>query len=81
VQTEDYTSAESLFYAEYAYFSSYSSTWLAHAERYEAKMDERFGLTTQSRVVEIASNDGYLLQYVAQRGIACLVIEPTHSTA
>ncbi|MEB0078682.1 class I SAM-dependent methyltransferase [Pseudomonas sp. CCI3.2] len=81
VQTEDYTSAESLFDADYAYFSSYSSTWLAHAERYVAKMVERFGLTTQSRVVEIAANDGYLLQYVAQRGIACLGIEPTHSTA
>ncbi|WP_426113123.1 methyltransferase domain-containing protein [Pseudomonas sp. DSP3-2-2] len=81
VQTEDYTSAESLFDAEYAYFSSFSSTWLEHAERYVASMVERFGLNAESRVVEIAANDGYLLQYVARRGIPCLGIEPTRSTA
>ena len=81
VQTEDYTSADSLFDAEYAYFSSFSSTWLAHAERYVAEMVERFGLTADSRVVEIAANDGYLLQYVAGRGIPCLGVEPTRSTA
>lgn len=81
VQTEDYTSADSLFDAEYAYFSSFSSTWLAHAERYVAEMVERFDLTADSRVVEIAANDGYLLQYVAKRGIPCLGVEPTRSTA
>ena len=81
VQTEDYTSAESLFDADYAYFSSFSSTWLEHAERYVATMVERFDLDTESRVVEVAANDGYLLQYVAGRGIACLGVEPTHSTA
>jgi len=81
VQTEDYTSADALFDAEYAYFSSFSSTWLAHAERYVGEMVERFGLTADSRVVEIAANDGYLLQYVARRGIACLGVEPTSSTA
>ncbi|MEB0045462.1 MULTISPECIES: class I SAM-dependent methyltransferase [unclassified Pseudomonas] len=81
VQTEDYSSAESLFDAEYAYFSSFSSTWLAHAERYVAEMVERFGLTSESRVVEIAANDGYLLQYVAARSIPCLGVEPTRSTA
>ena len=81
VQTEDYTSADSLFDAEYAYFSSFSSTWLAHAERYVAEMVERFGLTADSRVVEVAANDGYLLQYVAGRGIQCLGVEPTRSTA
>ena len=81
VQTEDYTSADSLFDAEYAYFSSFSSTWLAHAERYVAEMVERFGLSADSRVVEIAANDGYLLQYVAGRGIPCLGVEPTRSTA
>jgi 2-polyprenyl-3-methyl-5-hydroxy-6-metoxy-1,4-benzoquinol methylase len=81
VQTEDYTSADSLFDAEYAYFSSFSSTWLAHAEKYVAEMVERFGLTADSRVVEIAANDGYLLQYVAGRGIPCLGVEPTRSTA
>jgi len=81
VQTEDYTSADSLFDAEYAYFSSFSSTWLTHAERYVGEMVERFGLTADSRVVEIAANDGYLLQYVAGRGIPCLGVEPTRSTA
>ncbi|PTT25720.1 class I SAM-dependent methyltransferase [Pseudomonas sp. HMWF021] len=81
VQTEDYTSADSLFDAEYAYFSSFSSTWLAHAERYVAEMVERFGLNADSRVVEVAANDGYLLQYVAARGIPCLGVEPTRSTA
>ncbi|VVO09633.1 class I SAM-dependent methyltransferase [Pseudomonas fluorescens] len=81
VQTEDYTSADSLFDADYAYFSSFSSTWLAHAERYVAEMVERFGLNGQSRVVEIAANDGYLLQYVAKLGIACLGVEPTRGTA
>ena len=81
VQTEDYTRAEQLFDAEYAYFSSYSSTWLAHAETYVAQMVERFGLGASSRVVEIAANDGYLLQYLDRRGIPCLGVEPTHSTA
>ncbi len=81
VQTEDYTCADSLFDADYAYFSSFSSTWLAHADRYVAEMVERFGLTADSRVVEVAANDGYLLQYVAGRGIRCLGVEPTRSTA
>lgn len=81
VQTLDYRAADSLFDAEYAYFSSYSSSWLAHAERYVAQMVERFALSTASCVVEIAANDGYLLQYVAQRGIPCLGVEPTASTA
>ncbi|AVD89232.1 MULTISPECIES: class I SAM-dependent methyltransferase [Pseudomonas] len=81
VQTEDYTRADALFDADYAYFSSYSSSWLAHARDYVGQMVERFGLTTHSRVVEIAANDGYLLQYVAERGIPCLGVEPTRSTA
>ncbi|MGE8115052.1 MULTISPECIES: class I SAM-dependent methyltransferase [Pseudomonas] len=81
VQTEDYTRADALFDADYAYFSSYSSSWLAHARDYVAQMVERFGLNAQSRVVEIAANDGYLLQYVAERGIPCLGVEPTRSTA
>jgi hypothetical protein len=80
VQTEDYTSADSLFDAEYAYFSSFSSTWLNHAERYVAEMSERFGLNADSRVVEVAANDGYLLQYVAARGIPCLGVDPQHRT-
>ncbi|MDP3846021.1 MAG: class I SAM-dependent methyltransferase [Pseudomonas sp.] len=81
VQTEDFRAADSLFDADYAYFSSYSSSWLAHAERYVAQMVERFALGAQSVVVEIAANDGYLLQYVAQRGIPCFGVEPTASTA
>lgn len=81
VQTEDFAQANELFDAEYAYFSSYSSTWLAHAEAFVAVMAQRFDLNPLSNVVEIAANDGYLLQYVAQRGIPCLGIEPTASTA
>lgn len=81
VQTEDYTRADALFDADYAYFSSYSSSWLAHARQYVEDMSARFGLDGQSRVVEIAANDGYLLQYVAARGIPCLGVEPTRSTA
>jgi predicted TPR repeat methyltransferase len=81
VQTEDYTAAASLFDADYAYFSSYSTTWLEHARRYVMDMVERFGLNAESRVVEIAANDGYLLQFVAERGIQCLGVEPTRSTA
>jgi 2-polyprenyl-3-methyl-5-hydroxy-6-metoxy-1,4-benzoquinol methylase len=81
VQTEDFAQADELFSSDYAYFSSFSTSWLAHAERYVADMAKRFGLTHNSQVVEIASNDGYLLQYVKARGIPCLGIEPTKSTA
>ncbi|AYF85878.1 class I SAM-dependent methyltransferase [Pseudomonas sp. JS3066] len=81
VQTEDYRAADSLFDADYAYFSSFSSSWLEHARRYVQEMIERFSLGRDSRVVEVAANDGYLLQYVAGAGISCLGIEPTTSTA
>jgi len=81
VQTEDYHAADSLFDADYAYFSSCSSSWLAHAECYVERMVDRFSLNERSRVIEVAANDGYLLQYVSKRGIACLGIEPTASTA
>ncbi|HAJ71517.1 MAG TPA: SAM-dependent methyltransferase [Methylophilaceae bacterium] len=81
VQTEDYAGAIELFDAEYAYFSSFSTSWLAHADHYVAKMTQRFNLHQQSLVIEIAANDGYLLQYVKQRNIPCLGIEPTQSTA
>ena len=81
VQTLDFAQADELFSSEYAYFSSFSTTWLQHAERYVADMAERFKLGGQSHVVEIASNDGYLLQYVKARGIPCTGIEPTASTA
>jgi len=81
VQTEDFAQAHELFDAEYAYFSSYSSSWLAHAQAYVQAMVQRFALGVHSRVVEVAANDGYLLQYVAARGIPCLGVEPTASTA
>lgn len=81
VQTEDFAQAHELFDAEYAYFSSFSSSWLTHAQAYIKAMVERFSLGAQSYVVEIAANDGYLLQYVLERGIPCLGIEPTTSTA
>lgn len=81
VQTEDFAARETFFSDSYAYFSSFSSSWLAHARDYVAGMAERFTLGPQSRVVEIAANDGYLLQYVKERGIACLGVEPTASTA
>ena len=81
VQTLDFAQADELFSSEYAYFSSFSTTWLQHAERYVAEMVDRFQLNPASHVVEIASNDGYLLQYVKARGIPCTGIEPTASTA
>ncbi|PPJ47893.1 class I SAM-dependent methyltransferase [Rhizobium sp. KAs_5_22] len=81
VQTEDFASRETFFSESYAYFSSFSTSWLGHAEAYVAAMTERFGLDAASRVVEIAANDGYLLQYVKARGIPCLGVEPTTSTA
>ena len=81
VQTEDYAHHAALFSGDYAYFSSYSSTWLAHAEHYVNAMVERFRLGAASHVVEVAANDGYLLQYVKARGIPCLGVEPTASTA
>ncbi len=81
VQTEDIARAEELFDAEYSYFSSYSTTWLEHSERYVAAVVERFGLSPASHVIEVAANDGYLLQYVKARGIPCTGIEPTAGTA
>ena len=81
VQTEDFAHYADLFSEDYAYFSSFSSSWLKHAEAYVDAMTKRFGLGESSRVVEVASNDGYLLQYVKARGIPCYGIEPTTSTA
>lgn len=81
VQTEDYARADELFSPDYAYFSSTSSTWLDHAKRYASKMIRQFGLTRDSRVIEVASNDGYLLRNFVAAGIPCLGIEPTASTA
>ena len=81
VQTEDFAEREVFFSENYAYFSSFSTSWLKHAETYVGDMVARFGLDGGSRVVEVAANDGYLLQYVKARGIACLGVEPTASTA
>lgn len=81
VQTEDYAGREALFTDDYAYFSSFSTSWLAHAESYVRTIVARFGLHAASRVVEVAANDGYLLQYVQAAGIPCYGIEPTASTA
>jgi SAM-dependent methyltransferase len=81
VQTEDHAGREALFTEDYAYFSAFSSSWLAHARVYVSAMRERFGLNPRSLVAEVAANDGYLLQYVQQAGIPCYGIEPTASTA
>jgi SAM-dependent methyltransferase len=81
VQTEDYAGREALFTDDYAYFSSVSSSWLSHAEHYVEEMVNRFALGQNSTVVEVAANDGYLLQFVSRRGISCYGIEPTLSTA
>lgn len=81
VQTEDFAQAAELFDAHYAYFSAFSSSWLAHCERYVADMTARFGLGSNSHVVEIAANDGYLLQYVQKLNIPCTGVEPTALTA
>lgn len=81
VQTEDYAQADELFSTEYAYFSSTSSGWLAHARRYSEIMIHELGLNAQSLVIEVASNDGYLLKNFVAIGIPCLGIEPTDSTA
>lgn len=80
-QTEDFASRETFFSESYAYFSSFSSSWLGHAKAYVDTMTDRFGLGPDSRVVEVAANDGYLLQYVKEKGIPSLGVEPTASTA
>ena len=80
VQLEEYVDPQHIF-TEYAYFSSFSSAWLKHAESYVAMMTERFGLNQSSHVVEVASNDGYLLQYCVARGIPALGIEPARNVA
>ena len=81
VQLPAHATAEELFTPVYAYFSSTSTSWCAHAEHFVEKAVQRLGLGENSHVVELASNDGYLLQYVQQRNIPCLGIEPTRATA
>jgi hypothetical protein len=81
VQTEDYARADELFRPDYAYFSSVSQSWLEHSARYVEEVSSRFSLGAASSVVEIASNDGYLLRNFVARGVPCLGIEPTAGTA
>jgi SAM-dependent methyltransferase len=81
VQTEDYAEADVLFTPEYAYFSGTSASWLVHAKRYSEQIIEKLALNNRSFVIEVASNDGYLLKNFVQAGIPCLGIEPTDSTA
>lgn len=80
VQLEEYVSREEIF-VEYAYFSSYADSWLEHCKRYTQQMIDRFQLSKDSFVVEVASNDGYLLQYFVQQGVPVLGIEPAKNVA
>ena len=80
VQLEEFRSPEELF-GDYAYFSSYSDSWLAHAEKYAEAMIHRFGLGDDGLVIEVASNDGYLLQFFDQHGVRVLGIEPAANVA
>jgi hypothetical protein len=81
VQLPEYVAREEIFDGEYGYFSSFSESWLKHAADYVAMMIPRFGLDGSSKVVELASNDGYLLQYFVKAGVPVLGIEPTENTA
>jgi len=81
VQIDEMKKADQIFDEQYTYFSSFSSTWLEHAKKYVDMMIERFGFSESSQVIEIASNDGYLLQYFKGRGVPVLGIEPTANTA
>jgi C-methyltransferase C-terminal domain/Putative zinc binding domain/Methyltransferase domain len=81
VQIDEYKKSDAIFNNEYAYFSSYSSTWLQHAKSYTEMMIDRFGFNSKSQVIEIASNDGYLLQYFKEKNVPVLGVEPTSNTA
>jgi ubiquinone/menaquinone biosynthesis C-methylase UbiE len=81
VQIDEYKKASQIFDDNYAYFSSISSTWLEHSKNYTEKMINEFGINKDSNVIEIASNDGYLLQYFKEKNVNVLGIEPTASTA
>lgn len=81
VQTEDFATSEDLFQDDYPYFSSTSSTWLAHARAYSSEIIKKLRLDNDSLAIEVASNDGYLLRNFVEAGIPCLGIEPTNSTA
>jgi len=81
VQTDDFVGASEMFSKDYAYFSSYSTSWVQHAKKYVESVVKKFSLDSLSNVVEIAANDGYLLQFVQEKAIPCYGIEPTSSTA
>lgn len=81
VQLEDFETPETHFHADYVYFSSFSDSWLAHAKSFVEKAVARLSLGVNSRVVEVGSNDGYLLQYFVQRGIPCLGVDPAANCA
>ena len=81
VQIDEYKKSDAIFDSEYVYFSSFSTSWLAHAKRYVDLMTKRFTLNRDSQVIEIASNDGYLLQYFVEKNVPVLGIEPTTNTA
>lgn len=81
VQIDEYKKSSDIFDSEYVYFSSFSRTWLAHAKQFAAMMIEKYGYDQNSRIIEIASNDGYLLQYFNERGIPSLGIEPAEGAA
>ncbi len=80
-QVDDVVPADAIFHGDYAYFSSFSESWLAHCKAYAAKMTDELGLNGQSLVIEIASNDGYLLQYFRNVGVPVLGVEPSGNTA
>lgn len=81
VQVDEYQKSDDIFNGDYAYFSSYSTSWLAHAKNYTHAMIDRFGFNEKSKVIEIASNDGYLLQYFKEKNVPVLGVEPTKNTA
>lgn len=81
VQVDEYKKSDAIFNSEYAYFSSYSTSWLKHAKNYVDMMIGRFGYNPSSLVIEVASNDGYLLQYFVQQNVPVLGVEPTANTA
>jgi hypothetical protein len=81
VQVDEYKKSDDIFNGGYVYFSSYSTSWLKHAEQYVAMMSKRFGYNEKSLIIEVASNDGYLLQYFKEKNIRVLGIEPTANTA
>src|SRR6185436_8246529 len=81
VQIDEYKKSDAIFNSDYVYFSSYSTSWLEHSKKYTDQMAQRFNLDENSRVIELASNDGYLLQFFLEKKILVLGIEPTANTA